>query len=170
MAEEIGSLLVAGLQLRWLFGHDVFISYSRADGLAFASSLAFKLGASKASAYADVFGSEPAAKTPADVLRALRGAKVLVVLCTPGALRSAAVLDEIRQFPAGRPVVPVCWDVEPSALAAWSDRLQGLAVSAEHPDALAQAGPSEALVRRVAEAAGRWRQAKRLRWTIGSAA
>ena len=59
MAEEIGSVLVAGLQLRWLFGHDVFISYSRADGLAFASSLAFKLGETKASASADVFGSEP---------------------------------------------------------------------------------------------------------------
>ena len=119
VAEEIGSVLVVGLQFRWLFGHDVFISYSRADGFAFASSLAFKLGETKASAYADVFGSEPGATTPADVLRALKGAKVLVVLCTPGALRSSAVLDEIRQFPTGRPVVPVCLGVEPAALAAW---------------------------------------------------
>ena len=67
-------------------------------------------------------------------------------------------------------MVPVCLGVEPAALAAWSDRLQGLAASAEHPHAFAEAGPSEALIRRVAEAAGRWHKTERLKWTIGSAA
>ena len=154
---------------RWFFGHDAFISYSRADGLSYASSLAFKLGHARTSAYADIFGSEPGTTTPASVNRALRQSSVLVVLCTPAALKSAAVLEEVRQFPAGRPVLPVRLGVDQAALAQWSERVVGIATSSESAQAWADSMPSDSVVRRVAEAAGRWRQARRLRWTIGAA-
>ena len=148
---------------RFLFGADVFISYSRADAYDYAGRLAALLGRQGLSVYLDQAGSEPGKDVPRSVLRAVRTARVFVLLASPAAMASPAVALEARSFPSVRPIVPVALGTLASDWPAWAGLVTGLAVAAEGEEAVRTGTPSAGVVERVALAVGRWRQMRRIR-------
>ena len=150
--------------LRFFFGPDVFISYSRREASLYAGSLAARL--TGLSVYIDQLGSPPGANVPARVLAHARRSTALVVICSARALESSKVEEEIAVFPVERrPVVPVCFGPDPPTQGpgSWFGRLSGLAVHHEPAEALALGEPSESLVRRIRMAVGNQRQMRRIR-------
>ena len=120
---------------RLLFGEDIFISYSRQDGMRIAQDLAARLGKEFA-VYVDLHGSPTGADLPQPVKRRIRRATLLVLLATPGAVASQAVDTEVVDFKAtGRTIIPVSFGgaLEPSSL--YLNELRGLAIAPERPDA-----------------------------------
>lgn len=92
---------------RWLFGDDVFISYSRYDGTTYAAGLGDALSAQGLSCQFDQWWTQPGQEMPAALVAALRRSGTLVLVGTPGAAASTHVTDEVRLFlERGRPVVP----------------------------------------------------------------
>lgn len=86
--------------LEWLFGYDVFISYSRKDGLAYAQALARRLAEKPTNLHVffDQWASPPEGKLPLRLLWALRRSRLLVLIATPGALDAPGVTSEIETF------------------------------------------------------------------------
>src|SRR5258708_25505251 len=123
---------------KFLFGDDIFISYSRADGAPYAAALANQLASRRLSCRFDQWGTVPGKDVPDDIRRALRRSGMLVVVATPKACESRAVEREIREFlPTKRLIVPVdlCGDI---SSARWWPLLEGLPVSRD--DRLAEKG------------------------------
>jgi hypothetical protein len=70
---------------RLVFGDDIFISYSRSDGVKSAIRLARHLKRHKLTFYLDRLGSRPGRDVPPSIERHVRSATMMVVICTPGA-------------------------------------------------------------------------------------
>ncbi|HEU4562125.1 MAG TPA: WD40 repeat domain-containing protein [Longimicrobium sp.] len=83
---------------RFLFGHDVFVSYARRDALDYAQELAHALNGRGVAAYVDQLGTPPGRSLPPLLLLRLRLSSMLVLVASPAAARSAAVEDEVRTF------------------------------------------------------------------------
>ncbi|HEX7184968.1 MAG TPA: toll/interleukin-1 receptor domain-containing protein, partial [Thermoanaerobaculia bacterium] len=131
--------------LRFLFGNDIFISYSRKDGNLYATRLAEELASRGFTCIIDVYEGIPEAEIPRAVMRALRRSYQLVVVGTREAAASPNVAREIRDFPRiGRSRVVVGFDGSVEG-AAWQKDIQGLAVQNEDSDAL-RTGPSQGIV------------------------
>ncbi|HYC90783.1 MAG TPA: TIR domain-containing protein [Thermoanaerobaculia bacterium] len=85
--------------LRFVFGRDVFISYSREDGLEYARRLAVLLGERKGlSVYLDQWASTIGRRLPLRLRLALRRSGMFVLVATPAALRSRYVRRELVKF------------------------------------------------------------------------
>ena len=109
-----------------LFRDDVFISYTRADGLAYVLALADELVKRKYATFVDLYDTEASGEIPAKVLQRLLHARLLVVVATPFAAESAAMTREVDAFVATRRNIVVV-DIEESAeKLAWKDRLTHL--------------------------------------------
>ena len=152
MSEDNGASFFSSYIALWeqisrrLFGDDIFISYSRADGFSYAAALATRLAERKLVCRFDQWGTVPGAKVPASILRSVTRSGLLVILATPKACKSSVVEDEIREFlKTGRTIVPVrlCRDI---TKARWWPLIQGLAISSEPLLAVDQNGSGEAPV------------------------
>src|SRR4051794_26434221 len=85
-------------------GHDVFLSYSRSDGLLYARELRRLLA--NRDVFLDEQQLEPGSDLPGRVRRAARNCSAMVVLVSPGALgKSDWILREI-QFADRSPLRP----------------------------------------------------------------
>lgn len=144
---------------RRLLGHDVFVSYSRADGASYAAHLASELTKRNLSCRLDQWGSKPGKEVPAEILRDLRRSSMLVVVGSRGATKSAAVEREVLEFlPTGRLIIPI--DVDGSIRSAlWWPSLEGLAVARE---AGPHSGPSQETIDRIANSVDFTRRNARL--------
>ena len=99
---------------RFLFGDDVFISYSRRDGAKYAAALANELSRPGIgfSCFLDQWGASAATELSQPVLRALRRSSVLVLVGTAGAALSPMVQEEVQRFArpnrfrSHRPILP----------------------------------------------------------------
>jgi WD40 repeat protein len=128
--------------LRFFFGEDIFVSYSRADGRAYASALASNLAQKGYSCFLDQWGTPPGIELPRRLLRSLDRSTVLVLIGTPKASTSQAVESEVRQFrTTGRPILPIDFDGSLEN-AAWYPLIAGLARTPETHEALATGAPS----------------------------
>lgn len=92
------------MRIDWspLFGYDVFISYKRGDDPSSSSSYAKRLKEQLSAAGYQCFLDDddaPAgeALSPA-IERGIRRSRIMVVLCTPAALKSAWVANEVKLF------------------------------------------------------------------------
>jgi hypothetical protein len=150
-----------------LFGDDIFISYSRADATVYAEALASRLMDKGFACYLDQYAVPAGRKLPAHVVKAARGSAILVLIATAHALRSDYVEQEIDLFTStGRPIVIIdpggrfeeLLPNEPT----WQ-RLLGMARTPESMAAIAEGEPSEAVVRRIANAFQFLRKDQRLR-------
>lgn len=151
---------------RKFLGHDVFISYSRADGAEYATHLADGLTERKLSCLFDQWGTKPGKEIPAELLLALRRSSMLVVVGSAGATSSTAVEQEIREFlPTGRDIIPI--DVDGSIHSArWWPLVEGLPIARETGR---QDAPSETTVNRiVASVRFRRRNARLARYAIAA--
>jgi len=144
---------------RKLLGHDVFVSYSRADGAAYAIHLARGLATHNLSCRLDQWGSKPGKEVPADLLRDLRRSSMLVVVGSAGAATSAAVEREVLEFlPTGRLIIPI--DIDGSIRSVrWWPLLDGLPVAQE---AGPKSKPSEETIDRIVDSVDFTRRNTRL--------
>lgn len=83
---------------RFLFGHDVFISYARADAIEYAQGLADQLTRHRVDTYVDELGSPPGPTMPPLLLLRLRLSNMLVLLASPAAAKSRAVAEEVETY------------------------------------------------------------------------
>ena len=134
---------------RIIFGDDIFISYSRSDGAAYAVALAARL--KKYVCFIDQLGTPAGEQVPIRVLKKVKHASVLVVVATKGAAASAAVHEEIKTFSAtGRPIIPINVD---GAIrqAIWAADVTGMAISPESELARDNGNPSESIIKRISD-------------------
>lgn len=158
--------------MKWSFGAaDVFISYSRASGLAYAQRLVDLLLLKKNGirVFADWNESEPSRDLPRRLRRELRAARRLVVIFTHEATASPFVRAEVEEFArTGRTVVPIL--AEGVTLPDWPG-LAGLVLQTESASAFAPADaePSEQVVRRIVDAIGADTLARRTARAVAAA-
>jgi WD40 repeat protein len=150
--------------LRYLTGWDVFISYSRADGLSYANRLSHLLIKEKAglSVYGDWRVPTTGIVLPSALLRALRHSRRLVVVMTDEATRSDSVRAEVEAFTqVARPIIPI--EVEGlSARPSWPG-LAGLVWQRERASAFEKNNvePSPEVVQRILDTIGADTQLRR---------
>jgi hypothetical protein len=87
---------VAAMVGRFLFGDDIFVSYSRQDAVKYAEGLAGELSEKGYSCRIDQWESEPGNEMPASLLNALARSSMLVIVGTQGAAASTHVGKEIH--------------------------------------------------------------------------
>ena len=156
--------------IRLLFGEDVFISYSRADGMAYAGGLAAALTAKGLACRVDLWETAPGGELPRPQRLALLRSRMLALVATPGAAASRHVLDEVTTFlETGGHVIPI--DLGGITHdAGWSAHIVGLPISFEtSPLALRSGHPSEEVVARIANAGTFVRRNRRLQYAAGAA-
>ena len=122
-------LLDRALISRFIYD-DIFISYSRADGAAYAAALAAELSLRDLACQFDQWSARPGRDIPEEILRSIRDSGMLVVIGTAVSGRSEAVRREIEVFlPTRRLIVPIDLDGT-IRQATWWPLLDGLAISA----------------------------------------
>jgi hypothetical protein len=128
--------------LSFLFGYDIFISYSRKDGYTYATALANKLSLRDWTCFLDSGGgSTPGSSTPlssSTLLRALRRSELLIVVATPDAAQSAQVEEELSVFLQRRRgmVIPIVFGNESLHKARWASLVEGLVAIQDRDEAL----------------------------------
>lgn len=171
---------------RFLFGDDVFISYSRRD-TAYALALADKLTHRKLSCFIDLWGAPAGVELPAEVVERLSRSSMLVLVGTRNAATSENVMKEMLEFKkTKRPIIPITFVGEevfsrirnndvPKELkgtledATWYDEIAGIARTAESAERLKPSGtddtvtPSTSVITRVVNAKGFLSRSRRLR-------
>lgn len=122
--------------LGFLFGDDIFISYSHRDAINYAPALATALAGKKFVSYLDQYGGEVENELPPRVIRHLKRSKTFVLVGTPAAVQSDAVKKEVEIFKTtGRPIIPI--DVGNALTRAeWIQIVKGIPVSKDNGVAL----------------------------------
>lgn len=82
----------------FLFADDIFLSYSRKDGNAYAAALARELTAKKYKVFFDHYGAPPGEELPKEVIAKALGAKMFVLIASDEALASRHVRTEVEVF------------------------------------------------------------------------
>jgi WD40 repeat protein len=155
--------------LRYYFGEDIFISYTRADAITYAAGLASELTRRDFSCFLDQWGTPPGRELPRSLRRALDRSTALVLVGSEGATRSAAVEQEIRTFKkTKRTIIAIDFN---GALprAPWYEEIAGLALTPESTEALASGTPSSAVLTRIEKSFQFTRRNQRARRSLGVA-
>ena len=167
--------LVLEMPIRYIFGRDIFISYSRADSGKYAPNLALALQAKRPKLfYLDKWIAPPDNKLPRSLKRHLRWSSILVLVCTENAVKSDFVRDEIRSFARlGRKVVPM--SVDDSFFKFKDDeelwrKISGASPEDERRKAIAEGRASESVIERVIESVRFSIQDQRLRRAVWGSA
>ena len=179
---------------RFLFGDDIFISYSRADGAIYASGLANELVKLKFSCKIDQWGTQSGKEIPQQFRRSLRRSALLVLIGTRGAAKSVPVTKEVEEFKkTGRMIVPIIFDEVPLTNgvvfkdgvkkeigrvpgggpvkeALWAREIEGLPLSPEETESLRTGAASPVIVNRIEKTFKFTRRDQRLRRTFAGLA
>jgi WD40 repeat protein len=162
------------IPVRYVFGRDIFISYSRADAGKYAPNLALALQAKqpKLSFYLDKWIAPPDNKLPRSLKRHLKWSSILVLVCTENAIKSHFVREEIRSFARlGRHIVPINVD---GSFARFKDdeelwrRISGASPEDEDLAAIVAGRASERIIERVLESVKFTAQDQRLRRAVAA--
>lgn len=144
---------------RYIFGRDIFISYSRHEARKYAPHLAIVVQKrfqeeqkKKLSFYLDRWIAPGTGQLPLSLRMHLRWSNMLVVICTPRAVASNFVKDEVRRFGKLRRKVLVI-DVDDTFESVrgqepWAD-VGGADPESEISTAIAQGKPSDEVVSRI---------------------
>lgn len=141
--------------LRFIFGDDIFISYSRRDGANYAAALASELSepGRDFSCFLDQWGAEATNHLSKPVMRALGRSRVLVLVGTPGAIESNFVKQEVEHFSrqgwlrSHRPILPI--NIAGALDRVEWEKLTGLHRTPETEEARAGGLPSETVIRLI---------------------
>jgi len=162
---------VAAAVVRFLLGGDLFVSYARADGSAYALALANALSDRGFVCYVDQWGSPPDKDVPARVRRILRRSSALVVVGSEEAAASKNVNTEVSDFrKTGRSILVIDVD-DKVGTAIWAELVRGVARIGETKEGLEGGKPPGSVVQRIESAARFTRRSERQRrLLIGSTA
>ncbi len=168
---------------RFLFGDDIFISYSRVDST-YALTLANELTKRKLSCFLDQWGTPPGEELPKELLDTIKRCSTMVLIGSENAAESENVGKEVREFlETKRPIIPVTFvdeklrdnsseNFNPQNLigtlerAAWHPLISGIAKTTEVLSALKTRKPSENVISRIVNAVEFRSRSKRLRKTF----
>ena len=149
--------------LQKLWGKDVFISYSRADGAGYALALAAQLSERGFACVIDQWGMTiPGLRTPEKVHRLLRNCRALVIVGTRASGASPHVTAEIEGFinTLGM-IIPI--DLDGTIREArWWPMIEGLPITVD-PGGSGAASPGANIVERLTNALTFHRRDQRLR-------
>ena len=151
---------------KFFWGDDIFISYSRVDGINYAEGLASQLAKREFSCRVDLWETSPGAELPKTLKRALRWSKMFVLVGTKGAANSPSVELELDEFlGSGGTIIPLDFK---SAMekARWFPKIMGLPLTREpNVDALTTGRPSENVISRIENSIKFTQRSKRIRQT-----
>jgi WD40 repeat protein len=138
--------------LRWFVqGYDVFVSYAHLDATAYVEKLVVQLSQRRLACFVDQYVAHVSAEIPTDILEALSLSSMLVVVGTPAAVSSVAILEEVRSFKKnhpGNPIVGISVDGALPHAGPLADELRGPPYVLETANALG-AGPSLDVIARI---------------------
>jgi WD40 repeat protein len=150
----------------FLLGYDLFISYRRADANDYALRLANRLTKRGFRCYLDQFSSPADSNLPREVKEALRHSTGLVLIGSPGALESKAIMEEVTIFSAlSRAIIPVSVAGTLSD-SAWGGRIAGISRTEETAQALRSGTPSRQVIIRLVDSASFRRRNDQLKRTF----
>jgi WD40 repeat protein len=147
---------------QYFYGPDVFISYARKDSIAYAFALADRLDKKQCTPFLDQRETYANAKTPQSVITKLKQAGLLVVVGSAGAVNSAGIMDELKEFPAERTVLVIDVDGALREPAVWQQFIVGLPPVAETKAAFIANSPSDTVVERIISSIQYTKQRKRI--------
>jgi WD40 repeat protein len=156
---------------RFLFGRDLFISYSRRDSRKYAPNLALALQKRrpKLSFYLDRWIAPPSGKLPISLKLQLRWSSIMVVICTENAIGSNFVKDEVARFAVlGRKVLTVDVDGAFNAVRGQEPWVgfSGADPEEESSHAILSGDPSDNVVERILKMVEFTTQDRRLRRAV----
>ena len=168
---------------RFLFGDDIFISYSRVDST-YALALANELMKRNLSCFLDQWGTPPGKELPKDLLDTIKRCSTMVLIGSKNAAESENVGKEVKEFlETKRPIIPITFvdeklldntseNFNPQNLvgtleqAEWYPVITGIAKTTEVLSALETRKPSENVILRIVNAIDFRTQRKRLSNTL----
>lgn len=168
---------------RFLFGNDVFISYSRVDST-YALTLANELTKKGLSCFLDQWGTPPGEQLPQELIKNIKDCSTMVLVGSKHAAESENVGLEVKEFlETRRPIIPITFvadryltdtaeDFNPQNLKGtlensdWYDLIKGIAKTTDTLSALNNKKPSENVIIRVFNAAQFRSRSRRLRKTF----
>ena len=164
-------LLWLEFPLRFIFGRDLFISYSRSDSRKYAPNLALELKQRrpKLSFYLDRWIAPPSGKLPLSLKLQLRWSSIMVVVCTENAIRSNFVKDEVARFATvGRKVLTVDVDGAFNAVRGQEPWVgfSGADPEEETIEAIRSGDPSDNVIERILKMVEFTTQDRRLRQAV----
>jgi WD40 repeat protein len=147
---------------RFLWGDDIFISYSRADGINYAAAIANELAKKEFSCRVDLWETTPGVEMPPALIRSLARSRMFVLVATEHAAASVHVAAEVRQFlkTGGSMIVITAGDLNQ---AVWYPLIAGLPLSQEDTQALAAGTPSPEILTRIVNSFGYTKRNRRVR-------
>ncbi len=152
---------------RLVFGHDLFISYSRKDGIDYAYNLSTRLMKEGFDVYIDQLNSaEPGKLLPNSIKQKITTSTALVIAGSRGSEKSVPIDNEIELFLAhtkNRPVIPVIISDVNIADCIWGERIIGLPLLDDTAENLKNGTPSEEVVQRIISACTFTKKSARLR-------
>jgi TIR domain len=173
LLRKAGPLLFAVVEIpfRYLFGRDLFITYSRRDSRKYAPNLALALQKRmpKLSVYLDRWIAPPLGTLPLSLRLQLRWSSMLVVVCTENAVNSPFVQAEVARFARLRRKV-VTIDVD-GAYGTVRGQQPWVEVSGADPEeesgaAVQRGEPSENVIGRILKSVEFTMQDRRLRRAV----
>lgn len=155
---------------RQLFGYDVFISYSRNDGLNYSYSIAQHFLNKGYECYIDQLSStSPGAKLPRNIQHAVKRSTAFVLVGTTSAQQSEPISKEIQLFldrSKNKPIIPISIEGAINKDAIWYSSIQGLAIIEDKENHLRSETPSESVLGRIENALTFTKKSDRLRRTF----
>lgn len=153
---------------RWIFGYDIFISYSRADSLDYAYTLARHFMDKGYECYIDQLSSiAPGKELPSNIKNAVKRSTSFVLVGSRGAQKSEPIGEEVKLFlgsSRNRPLIPITVGGAISVDADWYNLVEGLALIDDTNQNLEAGQPAQDVYERVENALKFTKKSKRLRY------
>ncbi len=155
---------------RYVSGEDIFISYSRIDGLQYATALANALS-KRYACRIDAYETQPGEQIPKHLRRALSKCSMMVLIGSRSAAGSDNVRLEVAEF-AGtrRNIVVVAFENTPED-ALWSKHIVGLPLNHETLACLTSGRPSDNVIELIGNSVtfkSRNRRIQRVFWSTAA--
>ncbi len=155
---------------RYVNGEDIFISYSRVDGLQYATALANALS-KRYACRIDAYETQPGEQIPKHLRRALSKCSMMVLIGSRSAAGSDNVRLEVAEFTGtGRNIVVVVFENTPED-ALWSKHIVGLPLNHETLACLTSGRPSDNVIELIGNSVtfkSRNRRIQRVFWSTAA--
>jgi hypothetical protein len=155
---------------RFVFGYDIFISYSRKDSLDYAYSIArhFMKNEYGYDCYIDQLSStNPGKDLPASIKSALKSSTAFIIIGSEAAMNSKPISEEIvtfRKLKGNNPIIPI--DIDGRIfLSEWYPAIEGLAVIDEDEESFYNKQASAATLERIHNSLSFTKKSQKLRRT-----